>query len=116
MPSATYILNLIAIFVVDRAITVKMHVGDPGPVGALNEVAVAGYLPPIVVLANWTILDGNAEITDALNFGLFTEARDGISHYTLWDGANFMSSQAFLVPMNVRVKSDCSGSCWYDCL
>ena len=104
MPSAAYLLNLIVTFVVDRTITVRMHVGNPGANGAQNEVAVAGYNPPTVELAAWTITNGLAEITDDLNFGLFTAAQNGISHYTLWDGANFMSSRAFIAPMNMQAN------------
>ena len=104
MPSAAYILNLIVAFVVNRTITVRMHTGPPGANGTQNEVAVGGYTPPDVVLAHWTIVGGDATITDNLSFGLFIAARDGISHYSLWDGNNFMSSRAFLAPMDVQAN------------
>lgn len=104
MPSANYLLNLIVTFVVNRTITVKMHVGNPGVNGTQNEVAAAGYSPPEVELADWTRAGGNAEITDNLDFGLFTAAQDGISHYTLWDGNNFMSSRAFVASMDVAAN------------
>ena len=106
MPSTNYVLNLLITFLVNRAITVRLHQGDPGANGANNQVAVNGYAAQNVALADWAVdaNTGHAEIEDDLDFGTFLAVANGVSHYSLWDGNNFMASRAFAAPMNIAAN------------
>ena len=106
MPWAAYTLRLARNEIINRAISISLHTGDPGPDGIDNEVpisAATGYARQILNLVDWTaaVDTETAENTDDIDYGNAVSAWGLLNWYGVWDGANFMGRRQFSVPMNV---------------
>lgn len=103
MPTTDYTQNINANAVTDRTIQVRLHTGDAGNNGTSNTIAGA---TADVAAAGWsTAAAGDSTNASAIDFGvLSTSDSFNVSHYSCWDGANFMGREALTSPVTVAAN------------
>lgn len=94
MPLSTYALNLMANELVNRTIEVRIHTGAPGTSGTDNVITEPDDNWPTVTAAGWSdAASGVVDNTADVSFGILDDTDELIiTHYSLWDGTNFLGS------------------------
>ena len=93
---------------------VRLHSADPGAAGTSNRITGGGLGSPTIARfqndatpGGWTVpanthaSAGQASNTAAVSFGTINTGLGSASHYSLWQGANFILSEALAAPMTL---------------
>ena len=103
MPLSDYALNLAADHLAGRTIQVRLHTGEPGNAGTAN--AISGATADVAASGWSNAASGDVSNVAAIDFGvLSTTASNDVSHYSIWDGTNFMGSESLASTVTVAAN------------
>ena len=103
MPLADYGLNIAADAITNRTIQVRLHTGNAGTNGTSNVITGAAE---DVAASGWGVASGgDASNTDAIDFGvLSTNNSFDVSHYSTWDGSDFVGRESLTASVTVAAN------------
>lgn len=104
MPLSAYSLNKMTDHLVGDDFTSRPHTADPGSGGTTGQITGITY--PTLGNGNWSNASaGDSVYNAAVAFGVLsaTQSRT-ITHYSLWEGNNFVGSEALSAPVTVAAN------------
>ena len=103
MPLTDYSLNLAADEITNRTVQVRLHTADAGTAGTTSRI---GTVSQDVAAAGWSAATGGDSTNlAAIDFGVLSaSASFDVSHYSVWDGANFMGRESLSASVTVAAN------------